>query len=208
MQDKNGVIGVNGKLPFHLPKDMKRFKELTTGHIVVMGRKTWDSIPDNYKPLKDRDNYVLSHNTQLQANGFTILNNFTQIQKLCEDNPDRQIFIIGGSELYKYLIRYAAVIYITQVFDNAKTLEGDLVAFAPHIENYFNRLCKDNIDKTPIYIDELKTVYDPNKDRIIKVGKDDEFTVGMSSISCIEDNSYTTAYIKLIRNSIHTLDLY
>jgi len=62
----NNVIGANGKVPWHIPEDLKRFKELTIGHPVIMGRKTYDSLPDKFRPLPDRENIVLSSSLESQ----------------------------------------------------------------------------------------------------------------------------------------------
>lgn len=89
---KNGIIGSEGKLPWHLPEDLFLFKTLTKGNAVIMGRKTFESIG---KPLPDRDNYVLTRNPEWKAKGVKVLN--------APVIPEgyQKVFIIGGSEVYK-----------------------------------------------------------------------------------------------------------
>ena len=122
----NRVIGNAGKIPWHIPEDMLRFKELTIGDTVVMGRKTWDSIPSKFKPLKDRVNIVLSRNTSLTIEGAIVYNNYDDIWK---NHKDEDIWIIGGEQVYKDCIDKAEAIFVTRVFNE---FEGD--AFSPYVD--------------------------------------------------------------------------
>jgi dihydrofolate reductase len=122
----NSVIGKNNTLPWHLPTDLKYFKDTTNGHTVVMGRKCWESIPDKYRPLSNRKNIVLSRNKDYVAKGATVINDLEQILSSNETNHE-QIFIIGGAELYKEAFKYANKLFLTQIFqdvDGDITLEG------------------------------------------------------------------------------------
>jgi len=108
------IIGVNGDLPWKIKDDMQHFKEETTGHVCIMGRKTWESIPPKYRPLPDRVNIILTR----FAEGYTASHtNLTNMQEthVCGDlfnaielakylYPDRDIFITGGSEIYRQAI--------------------------------------------------------------------------------------------------------
>jgi len=100
------IIGYQGKIPWHLPSDLKRFKSLTIGNTVVMGRKTFESIG---KPLPKRTNIVLSRSKN-QINGVTLINNPLDVLKY--DN----VFVIGGEEIYKLFIPYCEKLFITNVY--------------------------------------------------------------------------------------------
>ena len=118
----NSVIGKNNTLPWHLPTDLKYFKDTTNGHTVVMGRKCWESIPDKYRPLSNRKNIVLSRNKDYVAKGATVINDLEQILSSNETNHE-QIFIIGGAELYKEAFKYANKLFLTQIFHD---VDGDI----------------------------------------------------------------------------------
>lgn len=75
---KNGVIGKNNALPWHLTEDLKHFKSLTTGHAVIMGRKTWESLPERFRPLPQRQNIVVTHNAGYVAAGATIVHSLEE----------------------------------------------------------------------------------------------------------------------------------
>lgn len=119
----NFVIGKNNTLPWHLPTDLKYFKDTTNGHTVVMGRKCWESIPENYRPLPNRKNIVLSRNKDYVAKGATVINDLEQILSSNESNH-KQIFIIGGAELYKEAFKYANKLFLTQIFQD---VDGDII---------------------------------------------------------------------------------
>jgi dihydrofolate reductase len=112
---ESGVIGNNGRLPWQgqLPSDMKRFRELTTGHTVVMGRKTWDSIPTKFRPLPDRRNIVMTRQSGFSAEGAEVIHSFEEILKFAEGTEN--IFIIGGAEIYQKGLEIADQICITYV---------------------------------------------------------------------------------------------
>jgi dihydrofolate reductase len=110
-------IGKNNDLMWHLPNDMKFFKEMTLGHVVVMGRKNWDSIPSKYRPLSDRENVVLTRNKDYQSEGCVVLHDLVEVWEKYQDEEDRVIFIIGGGEIYKQALASGLVeeMYITHV---------------------------------------------------------------------------------------------
>ena len=93
---ENNVLGKNNKLIWHIPNDLKRFKKLTLGHSVIMGRKTFESIA---KPLPQRKNIILTRNKNYKAKGALIAHNVKEALNFCEN--DNQPFIIGGGEIYK-----------------------------------------------------------------------------------------------------------
>lgn len=123
--DKNRVIGADNKMPWHLPSDLKRFKAMTMGHWIVMGRKTFESIG---KPLPGRINAVVSKNPDSikSAEGILVLNSLDSLKNL-EVLDD--LFIIGGAEIYKQTLPIADMLYVTLI-DNEFT--GD--AYFPEIK--------------------------------------------------------------------------
>ena len=114
---ENDVIGNNNKLIWHLSKDLIRFKNLTKGHHVIMGRKTFESMP---KALPNRTNVVITRNKNYTAENITVVDSLENALKVCKDDP--QPFIIGGGEIYRIGLTYAKRIELTRVFDN---FEGD-----------------------------------------------------------------------------------
>jgi dihydrofolate reductase len=98
--DFQGLIGLNGEIPWRLPKDMKWFRDHTMGHSVIMGRKTWESLPDRFRPLPGRDNYVMTRDQSWSGEGCTALRDTDAVVELLESNPEREFFIIGGAEVY------------------------------------------------------------------------------------------------------------
>ena len=117
----NGVIGNEGKLPWHFPSDLKHFKNKTHGKTVIMGRKTFEAegMP---KPLPNRRNIVVTRNSKYAPpqQGIEIAFNFASAIKMCEG--EKEVFIIGGSELYRNALPYAQNLYVTIVNDE---YEGD-----------------------------------------------------------------------------------
>jgi len=104
---RNGVIGKDGAIPWRLPDDMKRFKALTLGHTVVMGRKTWDSLPPKFRPLPGRRNVVVTHDPHWQAEGAERLS--------LEAALTGDVFVIGGAEIYRTALAVAGRIELTEV---------------------------------------------------------------------------------------------
>jgi dihydrofolate reductase len=107
----NGVIGRDGGLPWHLPGDLKRFKELTSGGTVVMGRRTYESLPDRFRPLPDRRNLVLSSDPAYVARGAEV---FTSLESAL-DTCDHDCFVIGGEQTYRQALPLADRVYATQL---------------------------------------------------------------------------------------------
>ncbi len=108
----NYVIGKNNRLPWHLPNDLKRFKELTTGNVVLMGKRTFSSLPNG--PLKNRKNIVLTSTlTEGVTEGYFEADSIEDALELCENVE--KIFVIGGSVVFKQCMQYADDLYITWV---------------------------------------------------------------------------------------------
>ena len=120
--DDNWGIGFNGELLEHIPEDMKFFKEITTNHIVVMGRKTWDSLPK--KPLKDRLNIVISRQPRgpLGEMSFSISMEEAKVRLALSSN-DEEWFIIGGGTIYKELLPLCDRVYVTKIYKNHENVD-------------------------------------------------------------------------------------
>ena len=120
---KNNVIGKRNALPWYLPEDLKRFKKLTTGHTVLMGRKTFESIIAKLgKPLPNRKNAVITRDKNYQAPAGVVL--FNDIAVALESLKDEDVYVIGGGEIYKQTIDKANTLFITEVHAEH---EGDVV---------------------------------------------------------------------------------
>ena len=120
----NGVIGRNGSLPWHLPEDMAHFKKLTTGWPVIMGRKTWDSLPLKFRPLPGRTNIVVTRQTGWSAEGASVAASVQEAISLAGDV--KQAWVIGGAQIYALAEPHAQRIEVTEI---AHDFDGD--AFAP-----------------------------------------------------------------------------
>ncbi len=119
---KNGVIGAKNDLPWYLPEDLKRFKSITNGHIVLMGRRTYESIVKRLgKPLPNRTNIVITRQTDYEVPPEVKL--FASIPEALATFPDKDIFVIGGAEIFKETIGLADKIYMTHV---ERDVEGDV----------------------------------------------------------------------------------
>jgi dihydrofolate reductase len=106
----NGVIGANGQLPWRLPEDLKHFKRLTLGHPVIMGRRTWESLPG---ALPGRDNIVVTARAGYDAPGAAVANSLEGALALCLGEP--VAFVIGGSRLFEESLPFAAGLVITEI---------------------------------------------------------------------------------------------
>jgi dihydrofolate reductase len=122
--DENNVIGKDNKLIWHLPADLKHFKELTTGHHLIMGRKTWESIGS--KPLPNRTCIVITRDKNYKAEGGILAYSLEEALSLVKN--DEEVFIAGGAEIYKQAMGLAHKLYITRVHHS---FNGD--AFFPVI---------------------------------------------------------------------------
>jgi dihydrofolate reductase len=106
----NGVIGVNNTLPWHLPEDLKRFRALTMGHHIIMGRKTYDSLG---RLLPGRTTVIVTRNENYKVEGALVAHSLEAAIALCED--DEEVFLIGGAELYQTGLKLAHKLYITEI---------------------------------------------------------------------------------------------
>ena len=125
---ENNVIGRDGGLPWHLPDDLQFFKRKTTGHPIIMGRKTFESF--GAKPLPDRDNIIITRDRHYKAEGCTISPSLDEAILLAQrSGSSEEIFIIGGGEIYTQAMAIADRIYLTRVHID---IEGDV--FFPEID--------------------------------------------------------------------------
>ena len=118
---RNGVIGQDNRLPWHLPADLKHFKALTTGHAVIMGRKTWESLPEKFRPLPGRQNIVVTRNAGYAASGATVVNSLADAVAAASGS---EAFVIGGAELYQAALGLADRLELTEI---ARDYDGDTV---------------------------------------------------------------------------------
>lgn len=123
---RNGVIGVDNRLPWRLPADLKHFKALTTGHAVIMGRKTWESLPANFRPLPERLNIVVTRTVGYRAEGATVVHSLAQAIAAA---GARTAFVIGGAEIYAQALPLATRLEVTEV---DLSVDGD--AFFPPLD--------------------------------------------------------------------------
>jgi dihydrofolate reductase len=112
-QSTSGVIGRGGDIPWRVPEDLARFKQLTIGHTVVMGRRTWDSLPARVRPLPGRRNVVLSRQTDFMADGADVLGSLEQAFTSSETEPET--WVIGGEQIYTLALPHATRCEVTEV---------------------------------------------------------------------------------------------
>ena len=125
-RSRNNVIGVNGDLPWHLPEDLAHFKRTTLGQPVIMGRVTWQSIPEKFRPLPGRTNVVVSRQAGFEAPGAQVVNSLQAAIGLFSDHE--VVWLIGGAQLYAQALPLAQQLVITEIDAD---YEGD--AFAPEL---------------------------------------------------------------------------
>ena len=115
--DNERGIGRNNDLMWHLPKDMRFFRETTLDHIVIMGRKNYDSIPQKYRPLDRRENVILSRNKSFQAQNCKVYHSLNDAVESFKNEKERKVFIIGGGQIYKEALDLDILseMYITEV---------------------------------------------------------------------------------------------
>jgi len=112
--DENWAIGNKGDLLIKISEDLRYFKRITTGHVVVMGRVTFESLPDK-KPLKNRTNIVLTNDKEYKAEGVIICHTIEKVLKICNES-ELETFIIGGEQIYKLFLPYCKKAYVTRIY--------------------------------------------------------------------------------------------
>jgi len=145
---KNRVIGANGAIPWHLPEELKRFKILTMGHHIIMGRKTWESIG---RLLPGRETVIVTRQSDYQVPGAKVANSLDEAIDVC--SGDEEIFVIGGAELYVQALPRAERMYLTTVdaelagdtympkFDASRWREVSSQSFAADEKNQYGFQC-------------------------------------------------------------------
>jgi dihydrofolate reductase len=121
---RNGVIGKAGGLPWHLPEDMAHFKQVTMGRPVIMGRKTWESLPERFRPLPGRTNIVVTRQPDWHTQGATRAASLPEAVALCAG--EEQAWVIGGAEIFADALPLASIAEVTEI---EADFEGDV--FAP-----------------------------------------------------------------------------
>lgn len=117
----NRALGKDNKLIYHISNDLKRFKKLTSGHVIIMGRKTFESIG---KPLPGRTNIVITHESNYSAEGCVVVHSLDEAIKTAQSQPGNdEIFIIGGGQIYQEAIGLVDKLYLTYI---DKEIEGDV----------------------------------------------------------------------------------
>jgi dihydrofolate reductase len=150
--DESRVIGINGALPWHVPADMAHFRTLTKGHVVLMGRKTWDSLPPAFRPLPGRTNVVVSRNPgQLNLPDGVLAAASPEAgvalaRQIAEENG-KSVWVIGGAELYRALLPVCDEVHLTVVSGKH---EGD--AWLPEFEQDFTHVSAQNTDGCTFHV--------------------------------------------------------
>lgn len=148
---ENRVIGKDNKLLWYIPEDFKRFKTITSGHPIIMGRKTYQSIG---KPLPNRSNIIVTRDKNYQADGCIIVYSLEEGIQKAQEIDSKEIFIIGGGELYTQGLTYADKLYITIIHKN---FEGD--TYFPEYKNFTTEIFKQTHDLNGLqytFIDLIK----------------------------------------------------
>lgn len=155
--DSNWGIAKNGKLLFHIKKDLKRFKEITEGRVVVMGRKTFESLPGK-KPLSNRTNIIVTRNKNYKVDGGIVVNSIQELKKELNKYFSEDVYLIGGAELYKELLNECSDVVVTYVHKDYKADK-----FFHNLSNDKNweewlATSKGNSIQTESYYDEVEDV--------------------------------------------------
>ncbi len=140
-------LGMRGDLLWNIPEDLKRFRELTRGHPVVMGRKTWESLPENVRPMPGRTNFVVTRQAGYAATGATVVTNIETALEIAPLAPGgEEVFVIGGGEIYAAALPKTDRLYLTLV-DGIK--EADV--FFPEYAEMFTKVIEreEYADHTP-----------------------------------------------------------
>lgn len=140
---RNGVIGREGGLPWHLPEDLAHFRRITHGHAVLMGRRTWESLPARFRPLPGRRNVVLTRQPGWQAPGAEVAPDWTAARALLAGSGT--VFAIGGAQVYAALLPEADELWLTEVQADA---EGD-VRFPPWPREAFTEVSRERVRAAP-----------------------------------------------------------
>ncbi|QMU97946.1 dihydrofolate reductase [Microbacterium esteraromaticum] len=125
-QAKNGVIGAGGGMPWHVPEDLAHFKAVTLGAPVIMGRRTWDSLPERFRPLPDRENIVVTRSQDWSAEGARRAASVEEAVR-----GQERVWVIGGAEIFRQVIGDADRLEVTEL-----DIEVDGDAYAPPVDGW------------------------------------------------------------------------
>jgi dihydrofolate reductase len=123
-QSTSGVIGRDGDIPWRVPEDLARFKQVTTGHTVIMGRRTWQSLPAAVRPLPGRRNVVISRQADFEAKGAEVVGSLDAA--LCDN--ETETWVIGGEQIYLLALPHATRCEITEIEIDLRRDDDDAVA--------------------------------------------------------------------------------
>jgi dihydrofolate reductase len=135
-RSRNGVIGKDGVMPWHLPEDLAHLKQLTMGSPVIMGRKTWDSLPPRFRPLPGRTNIVITRQADWQAQGAIVAPSLEHAIALCAAEP--KAWILGGGQIFAQAVPLADTAEITEIDAD---YSGD--AFAPELGPHWQEVARE-----------------------------------------------------------------
>jgi dihydrofolate reductase len=150
-QDKNGGIGKNGKLPWNISEDLQNFKKVTLGHPIIMGRKTWESLP--FKPLPNRRNIVLASQKVDDVETYHSIDDC--LNKLNNEGIEK-IFVIGGRSIYKSFYPKASGLHSTIINENVGGIDTFFPINFDSINKDFEELSRIKLSKSAIYINWRK----------------------------------------------------
>lgn len=141
---QNGMIGKDNDLIWHLPKDMKFFKDTTLGHHVIMGRKNFESIPHKFRPLPNRTNIVITRQSDYKAEDSIVVNSVEESLKVAKSNGENEAFIIGGGQIYKLALEANLIdkIYLTRIHHS---FDGD--TFFPELSSDWEEIKREDCFK-------------------------------------------------------------
>jgi dihydrofolate reductase len=140
-QSRGGIIGSGGTMPWHVPEDLEHFKRLTSGNPVVMGRKTWDSLPPRFRPLTGRRNIVVTRDTTWRADGAEVSHSVEDAIRLAAEEAPRTVWVTGGATLYSQALRSATRVEVTEI---DAEIPGDTVA--PALSDEWMIVAADPVD--------------------------------------------------------------
>ncbi|MGJ7507750.1 dihydrofolate reductase [Variovorax sp. GT1P44] len=135
----NGVIGLNGVMPWHLPEDLAHFKKQTGGAPVIMGRKTWDSLPPRFRPLPGRRNIVITRQPDWQGDGAERASSLQTALSICERDDSPEAWVIGGAQIYAEAEPLARRAVVTEI---ERDFEGD--TWAPKFDAGWHEVARES----------------------------------------------------------------
>ena len=145
-QDKNGGIGKSGKLPWHISEDLKNFKKITLNSAIIMGRKTWDSLP--FKPLPNRRNIILSSKERIDIEAY---NDIDQCLNILKSDGIESLFVIGGHSIYKSFYSKASILHLTMVNIKRDGIDTVFPISMNQIKKDFNQIEKKILNQDATY---------------------------------------------------------